>query len=148
MFRSQRKCESGSRMRQIRAQSLAQFLSHWVQSENFPDIWLPPSDLKRHVGRRDARVIQIQKGDAFRRDAQIVELLTALPEDNAGRRWRDGLMLLAELGLRPIELLHLQVHTADERSSQPHWRCSYEKRSGGGDSSARRVYPLPLEGQN
>ena len=139
--------EPGSRMRQIRAQSLAQFLTHCVQRENFPDIWLPPSDLKRHVGRRDASVNRIQKGDPFRSDGQILELLAELPGDKAGRRWRDGLMLLAELGLRPIELLHLQVRT-DERSSEPHWWCSYEKRSGGGDSSARRVYPLPLEGQN
>ena len=139
--------EPGSRMRQIRAQSLAQFLSHCVQRENFPDIWLPPPDLKRHVGRRDASVNRIQKGDPFPHDGQIVELLAALPDDKAGRRWRDGLMLLAELGLRPIELLHLQVRT-DERSSEPHWWCSYEKRSGGGDSSARRVYPLPLEGQS
>ncbi len=138
--------EPGSRMRQIRAQSLAQFLTHSVEREAFPDLWLPPSDLKRHVGRRDATVNRIQKGDPFRSDQEILELLATLPKDPSGRRWRDALMLLAELGLRPIELLHLQVRH-DERSGEPFWWCTYQKRSGGGDSSARRVFPLPLEGQ-
>ncbi len=139
--------EPGSRMRQIRAQSLAQFLTHCVQREGFPDHWLPPSDLKRHVGRRDPSVNRIQKGDPFQSDGQILELLEALPLDDAGRRWRDALRLLAELGLRPIELLHLQVRT-DEKSGEPYWWCGYQKRSGGGDSSARRVFPLPLEGHD
>lgn len=137
----------GSRMRQIRAQSLAQFLGHCVQRQKFPDLWLPPSDLKRHVGRRDASVNRIQKGDPFERDEQIIELLAALPADAAGRRWCDALMLLAELGLRPIELLFLQVRN-DERTGEPYWWCSYQKRSGAGDSSARRVFPLPLPGQD
>lgn len=137
----------GSRMRQIRAQSLAQFLSHCVRRETFPDLWLPPADLKRHVGRRDASVNRIQKGDPFQNDAHILELLESLPVDEAGRRWRDALMLLAELGLRPIELLHLQVRR-DARTAEPHWWCSYQKRSGGGDSAERRVFPLPIDGQD
>ena len=101
----------GSRMRQIRAQSLAQFLNHCVQRERFPDLWLPPADLKRHVGRKDATVNRIQKGDPFTTDQQILDLLEALPTDDAGKRWCDALKLLAELGLRPIELLHLSVRT-------------------------------------
>ena len=67
---------SGSRMRQIRAQSLAQFLRHCVQREHFPDLWLPPPELKLHVGRRDASVTRRQKGDAFSSDQQIVNLLS------------------------------------------------------------------------
>lgn len=138
---------AGSRMRQIRAQSLAQFLNHCVQREGFPDVWLPPSDLKRHVGRRDATVNRIQKGTAFANDKQILELLEGLPADAAGQRWRDALKLLAELGLRPIELLHLSVRI-DDASGEPYWWCSYQKRSGGGDTAARRVFPLVLDGGN
>ena len=134
----------GSRMRQIRAQSLAQFLSHCVQREHFPDLWLPPADLKRHVGRRDASVTRTMKGDAFGSDQQILDLLITLPKDASGRRWHDALQLLAELGLRPIELLHLSVRR-DEQSGEPYWWCAYQKRSGGGDTEARRVFPLPLE---
>jgi len=136
---------SGSRMRQIRAQSLAQFLRHCVQREHFPDLWLPPPDLKLHVGRRDASVTRRQKGDAFSSDQQIVELLSTLPRDPSGKRWHDALQILAELGLRPIELLHLSVRL-DEQSGEPYWWCGYQKRSGGGDTEARRVFPLPLEG--
>lgn len=134
----------GSRMRQIRAQSLAQFLTHCVQREHFPDLWLPPADLKRHVGRRDASVTPRMKGDAFSNDQQILDLLGRLPKDPSGRRWHDALQLLAELGLRPIELLHLSVRV-DEQSGEPYWWCGYQKRSGGGDTEARRVFPLPLE---
>ena len=134
----------GSRMRQIRAQSLAQFLTHCVQREHFPDLWLPPADLKRHVGRRDGSKAVTMKGDAFSSDQQILELLDSLPRRQSAKRWHDALQLLAELGLRPIELLHLSVRT-DEQSGEPYWWCGYQKRSGGGDTEARRVFPLPLE---
>jgi integrase len=132
-------------MRQIRAQSLAQFLTHCVQREQFPDLWLPPADLKRHVGRRDATVNRTQKGDPFGSDQQILDLLERLPVDAAAQRWSDALKLLAELGLRPIELLHLSVRL-DDASGEPYWWCSYQKRSGGGDTAARRVFPLVLDG--
>lgn len=134
----------GSRMRQIRAQSLAQFLTHCVRREKFPDQWLPPADIKHHVGRPVAAMERSRKGDAFPSDHHIIDLLGALPSDGPGRRWRDALMLLAELGLRPGELLHLGIRR-DERSGEPHWWCGYRKRSGGGDTEPRRVFPLPLE---
>ena len=44
----------GSRMRQIRCQSLSQFLRHCVEREQFPSHWLPPSDLSHHLGRKPA----------------------------------------------------------------------------------------------
>jgi hypothetical protein len=44
----------GSRMRQIRCQSLSQSLRHCVEREQFPAHWLPPSDLSHHVGRKPA----------------------------------------------------------------------------------------------
>lgn len=34
----------------------------------------------------------------------------------------------------------------DAQSGEPYWWCGYQKRSGGGDTETRRVFPLPLEG--
>jgi integrase len=134
--------DPGSRMRQIRAQSLAQFLRYCVNREHFPALWLPPSDLRSHVGAKGAQAGPGLKGDPLT-DQQIIDLLASLPVDAAGGRWVDALRLLAELGLRPGELQHLSVRT-DPATGDPFWWCSYRKRSGGGDTEPRRVYPLAL----
>ena len=133
----------GSRMRQIRAQSLAQFLKHCVNRDGFPEIWQPPSDLRALVGEKRPTEAVNQKGDPFTHDQQIINLLAALPTDEAGCRWADAIRLMAELGLRPIELLHLKVRT-DPATGKPYWWCTYQKRSGGGTTQPRRIYPLPL----
>ena len=132
----------GSRTRQERARNLAQFLRHCVNREQFPVIWQPPTDLKDAIGRKPATATS-QKSDELS-DQQIIDLIDSLPQDDAGRRWADALKLLAELGLRPIELLHLSVRT-DPRTKERFWWCGYEKRSGGGVTKARRLYPLALQ---
>jgi integrase len=132
---------AGSRMRQIRAQCLAQFLRHCVTRDGFPAVWTPPATLRDHVGIKPATATS-KAGNAVE-DCQLLELINSLPGDAAGLRWADALRLLAELGLRPIELQHLQVR-ADPITREAHWWCSYEKRSGGGRTSPRRVHPLPL----
>ena len=136
------KWEPGSRTRQERARNLAQFLRHCVTREQFPVIWQPPTDLKDAIGRKPATATS-QKSDELS-DQQIINLIDSLPKDDAGRRWADALKLLAELGLRPIELLHLSVRT-DPRTKERFWWCGYEKRSGGGVTKARRLYPLALQ---
>lgn len=133
--------EPGSRTRQERARNLAQFLRYCVTRERVPAIWQPPAELKDAIGRKPATASS-QKSDAIT-DQQILTLLASLPDDDSGRRWADALRLLAELGLRPVELLHLSVRT-DPKTSQPYWWCSYEKRAGGGVTKARRLWPLPL----
>jgi integrase len=50
---------------------------------------------------------------------------------------------MAELGLRPIELLHLSVKR-DPKTKIDFWHCSYQKRAGGGVTEPRRLYPLAL----
>ena len=132
--------EPGSRTRQERARNLAQFLRHCVNREQFPVIWQPPIDLKDHIGRKatDARS---QKSDPIS-DQQIIYLIASLPDDDAGRRWADAIQLMAELGLRPVELLHLSVRR-DPKTGESYWHCSYEKRAGGGVTKARRLFPLP-----
>ncbi len=101
----------GSRTRQIRAQSLAQFLRYGVHRAGVPALWAPPADLKQHVGTKSREAASAsQKGDPLT-DQQILNLLAALPQDAAGLRWADAIRLMAELGLRPIELLHLTIRT-------------------------------------
>lgn len=137
-----RRWPPGSKERQLRAQSLAQFLRHCVTREHFPPLWLPPADLSSHVGAKGLHSGTIKKGDPFT-DQQVLNLISSLPLDAPGLRWADALRLMAELGLRPIELLHLTVRN-DPSTGTPHWWCSYCKRSGGGDTKPRRVLPLPL----
>ena len=137
-----RKWEPGSRMRQIRAQSLSQFLRHCVARENFPSLWLPPAHLASHVGAKGSQAGPGQKGDPLT-DQQILNLLDSLTSDRAASRWADAIRLMSELGLRPIELLFLKVKT-DPSTGRPIWWCDYRKRSGGGDTLPRRVHPLPL----
>jgi len=133
----------GSRMRQIRCQSLSQFLRYCVEREQFPVHWLPPSDLSHHVGRKPAGSEGKGGGDPIS-DAEILRLIASLPDDSAGLRWRDAIRLMAELGLRPVEMLHLSVRK-DRSTGEPHWWCSYRKRSGGGITEPRKVYPLQLQ---
>jgi integrase len=131
----------GSRTRQERARNLAQFLRYCVAREQFPPIWQPPLDLKDAIGRKPADA-RSQKSDPIT-DQQIINLLASLPDDAVGQRWADVIRLMAELGLRPVELLHLSVRT-DPKSGESYWWCSYEKRAGGGVTKARRLFPLPL----
>jgi hypothetical protein len=51
---------------------------------------------------------------------RICSTAASLPSDAAAQRWADALRLLAELGLRPIELLHLEIH-ADPMTREPQW---------------------------
>jgi integrase len=136
-----RKWEPGSRTRQERARNLCQFLRHCVSREQMPAIWQPPSDLKDHIGRKPASAIN-QKSHPIT-DDQIITLLASLPNDAAGERWADAIKLIAELGLRPIELLYLTIKT-DPITKETYWWCSYEKRAGEGITKPRRLYRLPL----
>jgi integrase len=120
---------------------LSQFLRYCVERESFPDLWSPPADLRSHVGVKPANGSPSRKGDPLT-DQQIIDLLAALPDDEAGRRWSDAIRLCSELGLRAIELLHLSVRR-DPSSREFHWWCGYSKRSGGGATEPRRLESLP-----
>ena len=131
----------GSRTRQERARNLAQFLRYCVIRERMPVIWQPPADLKDAIGRKSATAIS-HKSNAIT-DQQINNLIASLPDDVVGQRWVDVIRLMSELGLRPVELLHLSIRT-DPSTKKPFWWCSYEKRSGGGITKPRRLWSLPL----
>ena len=135
--------QPGSRSRQIRAQSLAQFLRFCVDRLHFGDHWRPPLNLQPHIGapNRDSAPGQ-RKGHPFT-DLEILALLDSLPQDPPGQRWGGAIRLLAELGLRPIELQHISVRR-DPASEELIWWCDYRKRTGGGLTAPRRIHPLPL----
>ena len=135
---------SGSRMRKIRVRSLAQFLSYCVEQHHLPDAWAPPKNLKPLIGAVKPSEAVNQKAHAFTSDQDILDLLASLPDTDEERGWRDATMLMAELGLRPVELLHLKVRT-DELSGEPYWWCTYQKKGGNGATQPRRIIPLPLK---
>jgi len=138
---------SGSRMRKIRVRSLAQFLNYCVEQHHLPEAWAAPKNLKPLIGAVKPSERVNQKADPFSNDQDILDLLASLPDDDTGRRWRDATMLMAELGLRPVELLHLKVRT-DELSGEPYWWCTYQKKGGNGATEPRRIIPLPLKGND
>ena len=112
-----------------------------ARAEQVPVVWAPPADLKEHIGRRPPTATS--KASDPITNGQILDLIASLPDDAAGQRWADVLRVLSELGLRPIELLHLSVR-ADPKTGERYWWCSYEKRAGGGITKPRRLFPLPL----
>ena len=140
----------GSRMRKIRVRSLAQFLAYCVEQHHLAEAWAPPKNLRPLIGvERPGEAVR-QKADPFASDQQILDLLASLPTDTgpdrdrlAAQQWRDATMLMAELGLRPVELLHLKAKT-DELTGEPYWWCSYQKKGGNGATQPRRIHPLPL----
>ena len=133
--------EPGSRTRQIRSQSLKQFLDHCVAREKFPSAWQITTQLKDHVGKKPANRTK-QSGDAIE-DQQIINLINSFPETSNANKWADSIRLISELGLRPIELNHLSVRK-DKKTGSLYWWCSYQKRGGGGTTEPRKLHPLPL----
>jgi len=140
----------GSRMRQIRVRSLAGFLAYCVEQHHLPEAWSPPKNLRPLIGAEQPGAAVRQKADPFSSDQQILDLLASLPTDTgtdrdriAAQQWKEATQLMAELGLRPIELLHLKVRT-DELTGEPYWWCTYRKKGGNGATEPRRIHPLPL----
>ncbi len=142
--------DAGSRTRQIRARALSQFLTYAVTRENLPDTWLPPKDLKQHIGRAKKGELKTQKGDPFSEDTQILDLLASLPTNaefkrdaESATRWFNALCMMSELGLRPNEVGKMVVKK-DPATKEYYWWCTYEKKAGGGTTKPRKVEPLPL----
>lgn len=127
---------AGSRRRQIAVQHVAAMLRWACDEELVPaNRWLPPLSLKRFVGEG----LPSSDVSVPLTDDQILGLLQGLPADAAGQRWRYALRLIAAYGLRPVEVLHLQL-----RSDWQIW-CTYQKRSGGGTTKPRQLRALHPE---
>ena len=141
---------AGSRTRQMRARAIKQFLTHAVTREGIADIWNPPTDLKPHIGEAKPQEKINREGDHFEDDQQIINFLETLPINSsferdavAAEKWLNAFRLMAELGLRPIEVGYLKVKK-DPTTKEFYWWCDYRKKSGGGTTEPRRVEPLPL----
>jgi len=141
---------AGSVTRKHRARALKQFLEHAVSREGISDIWMPPADLKNHIGAANPKEVIHQEGDPFDDDQQILNLLNSLPLDSpyerdkdAAQKWLNAFQLMAELGLRPVEVRHLKIRK-DPKTKELYWWCTYQKKAGAGTTEPRRVFPLPL----
>jgi integrase len=123
-------------------QALTQFLHYCVDDLGFKPVWRPPAKrLKRAKktsadgSKRKAKV----RGYALT-DADILQLLDSLPDDEAGQRWRFAFQLMAVYGLRPEDLRYLTTR----REGEELW-SEYEKSKGGteGDcTEERKLLPL------
>ena len=145
--------QSGSRTRQQRTRNLAAFLRYCVNVQKFPPVWNPPSDLSYHIGRKPASM-KGQKVDPIT-DQEILDLIDSLDANWKGskrdqphaKKWADAIRLMAAFGLRPEELKHLERRTEPTTKEKYLW-CSYQKRAGGGVTPPRRLYLLPLVGED
>ena len=140
----------GSVSRKHRTRAIKQFLDHAVNREGISDIWTPPADLSRHIGQAKPKDIVNQKAAAFESDQQILDFIETLPTDSpykvdaeAATSWFNCFCLMAELGLRPIEVNHLQV-LFDPIEKDHYWHSTYIKKAGNGATTPRRIEPLPL----
>ena len=137
------KPESVSLKHSVRA--IKQFLDHAFNREGIADIWTPPTDLSSHIGKAKKGEIQIQKAGAFESDIQILDFLKTLTTDSeakkdsdAATRWFNCFCLMAELGLRPIEINFLHV-LFDPINKEHYWHCTFIKKSGNGATQPRRI---------
>ena len=137
-----RKWPPGTPTRKRRTNNLCQFLEYCVTRENAPASWLPPTNRQIHIGRKAAKS-KTQKKDPIT-DQEILNLIEQIQSTAAGVKWANALKLIAEYGLRPVEIKYLHVRT-DNKTNEEYLWCSYEKRSGGGITKPRRLEPLPIE---
>ena len=105
-------------------------------------------DLITRTGRDDKT--QKIKGDPFNNDQQILDLLASLPTDDpdkkvseAAAKWFNALCMMAELGLRPIEVGKM-ISKYDPELKRDRWFCTHEKKGGNGQTDPRFVKPFPL----
>ena len=147
--------EAGSRTREITVQHIASFLRYAVSKESGylldSEIWTPPAkaNLKDFKGKK-SRQLQEKTGKPTPpiEDDEILELLASLdsptPEqkkhrvEERAKEWSYAIKLMSTYGLRPIEVLHLQVR----RNGKDTVWCTYAKKSGGGIGEERRLFPL------
>lgn len=131
--------EPGSRARQIAAQNLSQFLQYCTQRLHFKGCWQPPGKLATHVGQKPKGAFQREEYPLS--DSQILRLLENLPDTETGRHWWFAIQLLATYGLRPEELRYLLVKPGPDG---PQLWCTYQKKSGGGQTRPRQLHALPV----
>ena len=137
---SVRRWTAGSRSRQQAVRNLSAFLSYCVKRKKFPIQWDTTFlVLKDHIGE----VPKNQKNKSQKADPVDDSILIELIDHVEGidKRWAFALKLMAEMGLRPVELMHLQVR---KHQGEKEWFCTYEKKAGNGSTNAGVLFPIKL----
>lgn len=114
-----------------------------------PDRFWQSAPEPEHLGRGARAFPQVQaasKGNPLS-EQEILDLIDSLPDNEAGLRWCDALRLMAELGLRPVELLYMSVRK-HHATGELIWWCDYRKCAGVGMTKPRRAFALPLINQD
>ena len=140
---SVRRWTAGSRTRQQAVRNLSAFLSYCVKRKKFPIQWDTTFlVLKDHIGE----VPKNQKNKSQKADPVDDSILIELIDHVEGidQRWAFALKLMAEMGLRPVELMHLQVR---KHQGEKEWFCTYEKKAGNGSTRAGELFPIKLTNQ-
>jgi integrase len=139
------KWKPGSRSRQIGVRVLASFLRWAVERHHWPAAdWLPPADLSNLIGAKAADD-DASQASAPIADADIVDLIAAVAAETDGAPWADALKLIAELGLRPIEVTKLS-RRMDHKVGAERWYVDHRKKGGRGATKPRYVDALPIDG--
>jgi len=137
--------QSGSRYRQIIVQYTADFLrfatSHKAGYLLPPEKWTPPvkGGLGIYTGKKSKELKKKEAPTVALQDDEILKLIETLPVNHKqkshareAKKWKFAIQLCAAFGLRPIEILHLEIRDGEL------WSC-YIKRSGGGLGQARQL---------
>ncbi len=134
---------AGTRSRQQAVRNLSAFLRWCVDEEKIPPTWMPRSDLSHHIGvtPNALQKPEILPEDKAVNDHILVELIDHV--EGIDQRWAYALKLMAELGLRPVELLHLQVKK--DFSGEKDFYCTYKKKAGKGATKEGELYSVPLK---
>lgn len=130
---------NAARARKQAVEAMIRWLNYGIAYRGLEAKWtLTQAQKKQLVGRQPARAEK-----ATLTDAQILELIDACPSDE----WRTVLVLMATYGLRPEELLHLEVRL-DHNSGKRRFWCRYEKASGQHRTKQRWLHAMPLRDQH
>ena len=140
--------EPGSRYRQQVVRQTAEFLRYVTGTKAGrildPDKWTPPDRCTEYIGEKKG---EDEKKDPpiYLSDDEILKLIESLAVEHQqkshaveAKKWQFALQLCATYGLRPVEILHLQVRRGKL------WSC-YIKRSGGGTGKERELVPFHPE---
>ena len=140
--------EAGSRIRQQIVRQTAEFLRYATGTKAGkilnPDKWTPPDRCTDYIGEKKGKD---EKKDppVYLSDEEILQLIESLSVEHQqkshaveAKKWQFALQLCATYGLRPVEILQLEIRRGKL------WSC-YIKRSGGGTGKERELVPFHPE---
>lgn len=132
-----------ARARQQCVDAVVRMLTYGVDHEGLDESWLIRQSLKLKLkgdGKQDE-----ERPIKELTDAQVIAVLEAA-ENCKSPDWKNVLLLMAVYGLRPIEVLNLEVRV-NPATKKPQLFCKYQKACGGKSKTTktdpRFLYPCP-----